>query len=222
MAERRRLVLLQKEVTRPRESVSDGKEQQGVPAVSRKECAQHDGNTQRRTDRVQNSVARVTVLLQVKLEELFVGFQLIGLGHSATLLAASESVLRRAELRAIRYYQLQPTPRRMASTMRVGLLTGGGDCPGLNAVIRAVVRKGILHYDDEFVGFMEGWRGVLENKTMVLDYDSIAGILPRGGTILRTSRTNPAKRDGGLARCMETLKHNNLDALIAIGGDDTN
>src|SRR5271157_6007302 len=106
--------------------------------------------------------------------------------------------------------------------MRVGLLTGGGDCPGLNAVIRAVVRKGILHYGDEFVGFMEGWRGVLENKTMVLDYDSISGILPRGGTILRTSRTNPAKREGGLARCVDTLKHNNLDALIAIGGDDTN
>lgn len=110
----------------------------------------------------------------------------------------------------------------MASTMRVGILTGGGDCPGLNAVIRAVVRKGILHYDDEFVGFMEGWRGVVENKTMVLDYDAISGILPRGGTILRTSRTNPSKREGGLERCIETLKHNNVDALIAIGGDDTN
>src|SRR5271157_2684437 len=106
--------------------------------------------------------------------------------------------------------------------MRVGILTGGGDCPGLNAVIRAIVRKGVLHYDDEFVGFMEGWRGVVENKTMVLDYEAISGILPRGGTILRTSRTNPSKREGGLARCMETLKHNNLDALIAIGGDDTN
>jgi len=106
--------------------------------------------------------------------------------------------------------------------MRIGILTGGGDCPGLNAVIRAVIRKGILHYGDEFVGFMEGWRGVLENKTMVLDYDSISGILPRGGTILRTSRTNPSKREGGLARCVETLKHNSLDALIAIGGDDTN
>ncbi len=90
--------------------------------------------------------------------------------------------------------------------MKIGILTGGGDCPGLNAVIRAVVRKGILHYKDEFVGFMEGWRGVLENKTMVLDYDSISGILPRGGTILRTSRTNPAKREGGLAALHRDLE----------------
>ena len=77
--------------------------------------------------------------------------------------------------------------------MRVGILTGGGDCPGLNAVIRAVIRKGILHYGDEFVGFMEGWRGVLENKTMVLDYDSISGILPRVGARRRTGplRRNP-------------------------------
>src|SRR5450631_4904709 len=110
----------------------------------------------------------------------------------------------------------------MALAMRIGILTGGGDCPGLNAVIRAIVRKGVLHYEDEFVGFMEGWRGVVENKTMVLDYEAISGILPRGGTILRTSRTNPSKREGGLQRCMETLKKNNLDALIAIGGDDTN
>ena len=106
--------------------------------------------------------------------------------------------------------------------MRIGILTGGGDCPGLNAVIRAVIRKGILHYEDEFVGFMEGWRGVLENKTMQLDYDSISGILPRGGTILRTSRTNPANREGGIARCIDNVKANKLDALIAIGGDDTN
>src|ERR1700751_2126584 len=105
--------------------------------------------------------------------------------------------------------------------MRIGILTGGGDCPGLNAVIRAVVRKGILHYEDEFVGFMEGWRGVLENKTMALNYDSISGILPRGGTILRTSRTNPAKREGGLSRCIDNLKRHGCDALIAIGGDDT-
>ena len=106
--------------------------------------------------------------------------------------------------------------------MRIGILTGGGDCPGLNAVIRAAVRKGILHYDDEFVGFLEGWRGVMENKTMALDYDAVSGILPRGGTILRTSRTNPSKREGGMARCMENLKTNNVEALIAIGGDDTN
>ncbi|MGA8539714.1 MAG: ATP-dependent 6-phosphofructokinase, partial [Terriglobales bacterium] len=105
--------------------------------------------------------------------------------------------------------------------MKIGMLTGGGDCPGLNAVIRAVVRKGSFHYDDEFVGFVEGWRGVLEDKTMPLDLSSVGGILPRGGTILRTSRTNPDKRDGGLQRCIENLKKHGCDALIAIGGDDT-
>src|ERR1700745_1320642 len=103
--------------------------------------------------------------------------------------------------------------------MKIGILTGGGDCPGLNAVIRAVVRKGIFHYHDEFVGFLEGWRGLIENNSMVLDLDSVSGILPRGGTILRTSRTNPSKREGGLERCIATLKRHKLDALIAIGGD---
>src|SRR5512146_2342685 len=105
--------------------------------------------------------------------------------------------------------------------MKVGMLTGGGDCPSLNAVIRAVVRKGIFHYKDEFVGFLEGWRGVLEDKTMPLDLTAVAGILPRGGTILHTSRTNPAKRPDGIAKCLENLKKHKLDALIAIGGDDT-
>lgn len=105
--------------------------------------------------------------------------------------------------------------------MRVGMLTGGGDCPGLNAVIRAVVRKGIFHYQDEFVGYLEGWRGVLEDKTEPLDLAKIAGILPRGGTILRTSRTNPAKDPDGLQRCVDNLKKHQVEALIAIGGDDT-
>ena len=105
--------------------------------------------------------------------------------------------------------------------MKIGMLTGGGDCPGLNAVIRAVVRKGSFHYDDEFAGFVEGWRGVLDDKTMPLDLSSVGGILPRGGTILRTSRTNPDKHDGGLQRCAENLKKHGCDALIAIGGDDT-
>src|SRR6201993_901096 len=105
--------------------------------------------------------------------------------------------------------------------MKIGMLTGGGDCPGLNAVIRGVVRKGIFHYQDEFVGFMEGWRGLLENKTMPLDLEAVGGILPRGGTILRTSRTNPAKRPDGLQRCVENLKKYGCEALIAIGGDDT-
>jgi len=105
--------------------------------------------------------------------------------------------------------------------MRIGMLTGGGDCPGLNAVIRAVVRKGIIHYKDEFVGFTEGWRGVFENKTMTLDLRAVAGILPRGGTILRTSRTNPAKHEGGLQKCLDVMKNHQINALIAIGGDDT-
>ena len=105
--------------------------------------------------------------------------------------------------------------------MKVGILTGGGDCPGLNAVIRAVVRKGCFHYEDEFVGFLEGWRGLLEDKTMPLDLSSVGGILPRGGTILRTSRTNPGKKADGLEKCVATLKQHKVEALIAIGGDDT-
>jgi 6-phosphofructokinase 1 len=105
--------------------------------------------------------------------------------------------------------------------MKIGVLTGGGDCPGLNAVIRAVVRKGIFHYDDEFVGFLEGWRGVIEDKVQPLTLETVSGILPRGGTILRTSRTNPAKRENGLERCMQGLRKHDIEALIAIGGDDT-
>jgi 6-phosphofructokinase 1 len=105
--------------------------------------------------------------------------------------------------------------------MRVGVLTGGGDCPGLNAVIRAVVRKGCFHYEDEFVGFLEGWRGVLEDMSMPLDLSSVGGILPRGGTILRTSRTNPSKKPDGLEKCIATLQKHKVEALIAIGGDDT-
>ena len=77
--------------------------------------------------------------------------------------------------------------------MRVGVLTGGGDCPGLNAVIRAVVRKGIKDYGFEFVGFLDGWRGPLENKTTPLGIDQVRGILPRGGTVLESSRTNPSR-----------------------------
>ncbi len=105
--------------------------------------------------------------------------------------------------------------------MKIGMLTGGGDCPGLNAVIRAIVRKGTFTYEDEFVGFLEGWRGLMENMSMPLDLDSVAGILPRGGTILRTSRTNPAKRPDGIERCIATLEKNQIQALIAIGGDET-
>jgi phosphofructokinase-like protein len=105
--------------------------------------------------------------------------------------------------------------------MRVGLLTGGGDCPGLNAVIRAVVRKGEFQYGDDLVGFSDGWRGVLERDTTILDVERCRGILPRGGTILGTSRTNPYKVDGGSQRALDNLREERIDALIAIGGDDT-
>jgi len=105
--------------------------------------------------------------------------------------------------------------------MRVGILTGGGDCPGLNAVIRAVVRKAERHYGDDLVGFRDGWRGVLEGDVMPLDVEACRGILPRGGTILGTSRTNPYKVDGGPAKAVASLREQRIDALVAIGGDDT-
>jgi phosphofructokinase-like protein len=105
--------------------------------------------------------------------------------------------------------------------MRIGVLTGGGDCPGLNAVIRAVVRKGEVAFGDEFVGFLDGWRGVIESRTMPLDVERCRGILPRGGTILGTSRTNPYKVDGGVGRALDTLRSERIDALVAIGGEDT-
>ena len=105
--------------------------------------------------------------------------------------------------------------------MRVGVLTGGGDCPGLNAAIRAIVRKGIDHYGHAIVGFRDGWRGPLENLHEELTIESTRGILPRGGTILGTSRTNPFKREGGPERVLETMETLHLDGLIAIGGEDT-
>jgi phosphofructokinase-like protein len=105
--------------------------------------------------------------------------------------------------------------------MRIGVLTGGGDCPGLNAVIRAVVRKGSEIYDYEFVGFRDGWAGPLERLTMPLDVAATRGILPRGGTILGSSRTNPLKVDGGIDRIRGTLEELGVDAMIAIGGEDT-
>ena len=105
--------------------------------------------------------------------------------------------------------------------MRIGVLTGGGDCPGLNAVIRAVVRKAIDHYDDVMIGFHDGWRGVLEDSVDELTIESTRGILPRGGTILGSSRTNPYKREDGLGRVRDAFASHNLDGLIAIGGEDT-
>jgi phosphofructokinase-like protein len=105
--------------------------------------------------------------------------------------------------------------------VRIGVLTGGGDCPGLNAVIRAIVRKGIDRYGHAIVGFRDGWRGPLENAYEELTIESTRGILPRGGTILRSSRTNPFARDDGPDRIRENLTTLHLDALIAIGGEDT-
>jgi ATP-dependent phosphofructokinase / diphosphate-dependent phosphofructokinase len=105
--------------------------------------------------------------------------------------------------------------------MRIGVLTGGGDCPGLNAVIRAVVRKGEEVYGHAFTGFRAGWRGVVECQTTELTTAHTRGILPRGGTILGTSRTNPYKTDDGVAKVLDTLRRERIDALVAIGGEDT-
>jgi len=105
--------------------------------------------------------------------------------------------------------------------MRIGVLTGGGDCPGLNAVIRAVVRDGIDEFGDQLVGFRDGWRGVLEGQYITLDIEATRGILPRGGTILGSSRTNPYKREDGVGRVRGTLSQLGVQALIAIGGEDT-
>ena len=105
--------------------------------------------------------------------------------------------------------------------MRIGILTGGGDCPGLNAVIRAVVRKGVTEHGDEFVGFRDGWRGVLEEDTVPMDLAAVRGLLPRGGTVLGTSRTNPYAVDGGPDRLLGTLERLGIEALVPIGGEDT-
>lgn len=103
---------------------------------------------------------------------------------------------------------------------KIGLLTGGGDCPGLNPVIRAAVRKGI-NEGYEIVGIKNGWKGLIENDTMPLTLETVSGILPKGGTILGTSRTNPYKKEGDLQKLKENFKKLGLDALIAVGGEDT-
>jgi ATP-dependent phosphofructokinase / diphosphate-dependent phosphofructokinase len=105
--------------------------------------------------------------------------------------------------------------------VRIGVLTGGGDCPGLNAVIRAIVRKGVAEYGHEFVGYRNGWAGPLEGESSPLGVPEVRGILPRGGTILGSSRTNPFKEDGGPERLAENLEADGVDGLIAIGGEDT-
>ena len=105
--------------------------------------------------------------------------------------------------------------------MKVGVLTGGGDCPGLNPVIRALVRKGLKDFGFEFTGIRWGWKGLLERDTCPLDLDAVSGILHVGGTILGTSRTNLFKIEGGPERAVKSLQELGLDALVAIGGDDT-
>jgi 6-phosphofructokinase 1 len=105
--------------------------------------------------------------------------------------------------------------------LKIGVLTGGGDCPGLNAVIRAIVRKGAGEYGYEFLGYRDGWRGPLERDSRPLGVPEVRGILPRGGTILGSSRTNPFYEDRGAERIAESLKADGVDGLIAIGGEDT-
>jgi 6-phosphofructokinase 1 len=110
----------------------------------------------------------------------------------------------------------------MPRMTRIGILTGGGDCPGLNAVIRGIVRKGVKVHGYEFTGFRYGWAGVLEDEAIPLDIERTSGLLPRGGTILGTSRTNPYKGEGdGTALVRASMERNGVDALIPIGGDDT-
>jgi len=109
----------------------------------------------------------------------------------------------------------------MARMARIGLLTGGGDCPGLNPVIRGIVRRGIDHHGHEIFGFRKGWKGVLENDAIELTRENTSGILHRGGTILGTSRTNVYKTENGEERVLASLKERGIDVLIPIGGDDT-
>ena len=105
---------------------------------------------------------------------------------------------------------------------QIGILTGGGDCPGLNAVIRAVVRRAVVNRNWSVLGIREGWLGLLEDHlTGPLDLSSVSGILHRGGTILKTSRTNPAAVEGGLERVAAKLGQLQLHGLVAVGGDDT-
>lgn len=103
---------------------------------------------------------------------------------------------------------------------KIGVLTGGGDCPGLNPVIRAVVRKGLME-GYEIIGIKNGWKGLIENDTVALDIETVSGILPKGGTILGTSRTNPYKQEGDLLKLKENFKKLGLDALVVVGGEDT-
>lgn len=105
--------------------------------------------------------------------------------------------------------------------MKVGILSGGGDAPGINAVIRAVVRKGIQHYGYEIFGIRDGWHGPLEGEFFPLDLETISGILPRGGSILGNSRTNPFKHEDGPDRILKNTREAGIEAIVVIGGEDT-
>ncbi len=109
----------------------------------------------------------------------------------------------------------------MKNTWKIGVLSGGGDAPGINAVIRAVVRKGIRNYGYEMIGIKDGWAGLVKGSFMPLTLESISGLLPRGGLILGTSRTNPFKRKRGPEKVLTNVKNNGIGAIIVIGGDDT-
>ena len=105
--------------------------------------------------------------------------------------------------------------------LKLGILTGGGDCPGLNAVIRAVVQKTIKQHDGRVFGIQDGWHGLVEGEVRELTLDSVSGILPKGGTILGTSRTNPTRNAESMEKCLRNVSRHRLDGLIAIGGEDT-
>src|SRR5215210_2636654 len=105
--------------------------------------------------------------------------------------------------------------------VRIGVLTGGGDCPGLNAVIRSVVRSATNHYDSEVIGFRDGWRGLLEDRTPPLDIAAVDGLLTRGGTTLGSARVAPERLDAGVTRMTDVLARHGVDVLIPIGGKGT-
>ncbi len=105
--------------------------------------------------------------------------------------------------------------------MKVGVLSGGGDAPGINAVIRAVVRKAIQNYGYEVIGIKDGWRGLIEGEFILLNREAVSGLLPRGGSILGTSRTNPFKHEGGTQKILKNVRKKGIDAVVVIGGEDT-
>ena len=105
--------------------------------------------------------------------------------------------------------------------MKIGILSGGGDAPGINAALRAIVRKAIQDYGYETVGIKDGWKGLIEGEFIPLDLNTISGLLPKGGSILGTSRTNPFKSEDGAKYILKNVSENGIEAVIAIGGEDT-